>query len=181
MVSNLVIANYFSSYRVIVSNIAFACDLGTTSLTVTYNTLTDTDGDGVFDIIDFDDDNDGILDSVEGDVRDTNLNGIPDRLELDADSDSCADTVEAGFTDPDGDGILGTSPVTVDANGQVTGQGGYTIPNDLNNNGVFDFQEIGSPSAIDNQPEDAEAEPKDAEAEPKDAEAELTKSTTELN
>ncbi|MCK5679032.1 MAG: hypothetical protein KAH72_11235, partial [Flavobacteriaceae bacterium] len=155
-VSGLLIPNYFSSYRVRVSNIAFACDSGTISLSATYNTLTDTDNDSVFDIVDLDDDNDGILDTVEGEFTDTNLDGNPDRISLDADSDGCADTIEAGFTDPDGDGILGSSPVIVDLDGLVTGQGGYTTPNDLNGNGVFDFQEAGTSSEINNQPEDTE-------------------------
>ena len=155
-VSGLVIPDYFNEYRVVASNIAFVCDPGDTSISASYNILLDTDNDGVFDIVDFDDDNDGILDTVEGDVTDSNLDGKPDRLSLDSDSDSCADAIEAGFTDPDGDGILGTSPVTVDANGQVTGQGGYTTPNDLDSNGVFDFQEVGEPSAIENQPEEVE-------------------------
>jgi gliding motility-associated-like protein len=155
-VSDLVIPDYFNEYRVVVTNIAFACDPGDTSDSASYNILLDTDNDGVFDIVDVDDDNDGILDTVEGEVTDTNLDGRPDRISLDSDSDGCADTVEAGFEDPDGDGILGTSPVTVDADGQVTGQGGYTTPNDLDNNGVFDFQEAGEPSSIDNQPEEVE-------------------------
>ncbi|WP_405383593.1 Calx-beta domain-containing protein [Maribacter sp. LLG6340-A2] len=60
---------------------------------------------------------------------DSDNDNIPDSLETDSDGDGCADTVEAGFTDPDNDGILGTSPVTVDANGLVTGQGGYTGTN----------------------------------------------------
>lgn len=84
------------------------------------------------------------------------MDGIPDRISIDADGDGCADALEAGFTDPDGDGRLGTSPVTVDADGQVIGQGGYTTPNDLDNNGVFDFQEAGEPSSIENQPEEIE-------------------------
>ena len=155
-VSGLVIPDYFNEYRVVARNIGFACDPGDTSGSASYNILIDTDNDGVFDIVDVDDDNDGIFDTVEGDVTDTNLDGRPDRISLDSDSDSCADAIEAGFTDPDGDGILGTSPVTVDANGQVTGQGGYTTPNDLDNNGVFDFQEAGEPSSIENQPEEVE-------------------------
>ena len=128
-------------------NIAFSCDPGDASASASYNILLDTDNDGVFDIVDVDDDNDGIFDTVEGEVTDSNLDGRPDRISLDSDSDGCADAIEAGFTDPDGDGILGTSPVTVDADGQVTGQGGYTTPNDLDNNGVFDFQEAGEASA----------------------------------
>jgi len=154
-VSSSSINNYFSSYRAVVSNIAYACDPEAVSLTATYNTLTDTDNDGVFDIVDLDADNDGIYDTVEGEFTDSNLDGIPDKLSLDADSDTCADVVEAGFDDPDGDGILGTSPVSVDAEGVVTGQGGYTTPNDLNANGVFDFQEAGSATVINNEPEDA--------------------------
>ena len=155
-VSGLVIPDYFNEYRVVATNIAFVCDPGDASGSASYNILLDTDNDGVFDIVDVDDDNDGIFDTVEGDVTDSNLDGKPDRISLDADSDGCADAIEAGFTDPDGDGILGTSPVAVDADGQVTGQGGYTTPNDLNNNGVFDFQEAGEASSIENQPEEIE-------------------------
>ena len=153
-VSDLVISIYGESYRVIVSNLAFACDPGAISASATYNVLDDTDNDGVYDIVDVDDDNDGILDAVEGEDTDSNNDGTPDRISLDADGDGCFDVTEAGFEDPDGDGILGTSPVAVDGDGQVTGQGGYTTPNDLNNNGVFDFQEAGSPSSISNQPVD---------------------------
>uniref|UniRef100_UPI0023B0EF9B choice-of-anchor L domain-containing protein n=1 Tax=Tenacibaculum bernardetii TaxID=3021375 RepID=UPI0023B0EF9B len=58
-------------------------------------------------------------------VLDTDNDGTPDYLDLDSDNDGCFDAVEAGHTDPDGDGILGTSPVTFDGNGLVTGQGGY--------------------------------------------------------
>jgi gliding motility-associated-like protein len=155
-VSGLLIPDYYNEYRVVVSNIAFSCDPGDASASASYNELLDTDNDGIFDIVDVDDDNDGILDTVEGEVTDSNLDGIPDRISLDADGDGCADAIEAGFTDPDGDGIIGTSPVNVDANGQVTGQGGYTTPNDLDNNGVFDFQEAGSASSIQNQPEEIE-------------------------
>ena len=141
---------------------AYACDPGAISDSVTYNTLADTDNDGVFDIVDIDDDNDGIYDSVEGEDTDSNNDGTPDRISLDSDGDGCSDVVEAlrdvtdpsSNPDPDGDGILGTSPVTVDADGQVIGQGGYTTPNDNNNNGTFDFQEAGSPSVIDSQPVD---------------------------
>ncbi len=161
-VSNLLIPNYFDFYRAVATNVAYACDPGDISDTVTYNTLADTDNDGVFDIVDIDDDNDGIYDSVEGENTDSNNDGVPDRISLDADGDGCDDVVEAlrditdpgSNPDPDGDGILGTSPVSVDADGQVVGQGGYTTPNDNNNNGTFDFQEAGSPSSISNQPTD---------------------------
>lgn len=58
--------------------------------------------------------------------QDTDGDMNPDHQDLDSDNDTCADTTEAGHSDDDGDFILGTSPVTVDAHGQVTGQGGYT-------------------------------------------------------
>ncbi|TKB98149.1 beta strand repeat-containing protein [Pedobacter cryotolerans] len=53
----------------------------------------DSDGDGVADNCDFDDDNDGILDTAEG-TGDTDLDGIPNRLDLDSDGDGCSDAVE---------------------------------------------------------------------------------------
>jgi gliding motility-associated-like protein len=150
------VSYYYNDYRVVVRNIAYRCDPGAVSSTAGFNTLPDTDNDGVLDIVDLDDDNDGILDTVEGENTDTDGDGIPDRLDLDSDNDQCLDVVEAGFIDGDGDGRLGNSPVTVDAQGRVTGQGGYTTPNDLDNNGKFDFQEAGSASVISNQPEDVE-------------------------
>src|SRR5680860_34641 len=50
----------------------------------------------------------------------------PDHLDGDSDNDGCADTLEAGHTDSDSDSYLGNSPIVVDADGLVTGQGGYT-------------------------------------------------------
>lgn len=88
-------------------------------------TAGDYDNDGIFDDTDVDDDNDGILDTVEG-SSDADGDGIIDSFDADSDNDGCPDAIEAGHTDSDSDGYLGTSPVTVDANGQVTGQGGYT-------------------------------------------------------
>ena len=88
----------------------------------------DTDGDGVADVCDLDDDNDGILDTVEGSGN-SDGDGLINSSDLDSDGDGCNDVIEAGHDDADNDGILGSSPVTVDANGQVTGQGGYTGTN----------------------------------------------------
>jgi len=148
----------FNRYRVIVSNIAFACDPVTTSTDATFITPGDFDKDGVFDVVDFDDDNDGILDTVEenGDVnRDTDGDGFEDRIDLDADGDGCFDVTEAGFTDDNGDGMLGDFPITVDANGQVTsGSDGYTPPNDLDVSGTPDFQEAGAAATITTEPTD---------------------------
>ena len=110
------------------------------SITLMRLDLGDCDNDQVSNTIDLDDDNDGILDSDEGFI-DTDLDGIPDHLDLDADGDNCFDVIEAGSNDIDQDGILGSSPVSVDAQGRVVGEGGYQTPNDLNTNGTFDFQE----------------------------------------
>ncbi len=57
--------------------------------------LLDSDGDGVSDLVDVDDDNDGILDIIEG-TTDTDLDTIPNYLDLDSDGDGCPDAVEGG-------------------------------------------------------------------------------------
>ncbi|NND70349.1 MAG: OmpA family protein, partial [Rhodothermales bacterium] len=72
----------------------------------------DTDGDGVPNSQDLDDDNDGIPDSVESrnaiDV-DSDGDGIIDRLDLDSDNDGLPDSLEGAGSadgDADGDGVL---------------------------------------------------------------------------
>jgi gliding motility-associated-like protein len=70
---------------------------------------TDTDGDGVPDIVDLDDDNDGILDTSEDpnldgdndpltDPLDSDGDGFPNHLDIDADNDGIPDNVEAQTT-----------------------------------------------------------------------------------
>ena len=71
---------------------------------VKYACLPDTDGDGVTDDIDIDDDNDGILDTIEG-TGDFDSDGIPNRLDLDSDNDGIFDLLEAGGADTDNNGI----------------------------------------------------------------------------
>ncbi len=77
----------------------------------------DTDGDGVFDPTDIDDDNDGILDTREG--GDTDGDGTIDALDLDSDNDSIPDASEAGhrYPDRDGDFIMDCPLKTYGANG----------------------------------------------------------------
>ncbi|MHA7112391.1 Ig-like domain-containing protein [Sunxiuqinia elliptica] len=67
------------------------------SETTVYITIfADADCDGVADHIDIDDDNDGIIDIVEGDrAVDTDGDGIPDSLDIDADNDGIIDIIEA--------------------------------------------------------------------------------------
>ena len=64
MVSTPDLSKVFYRYRVIVSNLAFACDPTTTSADATFVSSGDFDRDGVFDVVDVDDDNDGIPDVV---------------------------------------------------------------------------------------------------------------------
>ncbi|WP_038033329.1 Ig-like domain-containing protein [Thermopetrobacter sp. TC1] len=99
--------------------------------------LADADGDGVDDVTDLDDDNDGILDTVEnGEVTydtgsdDLDGDGLPNRLDVDSDGDGIADFIEAGLDpslDADGDGRIDGA---VDANGvPVAANGGVTPVN----------------------------------------------------
>ena len=153
VVTNVDVSRLTDRYRILVSNIAFACDPVTTSDEVTYITPEDFDLDTVFDIVDVDDDNDGILDVDEPGNTDPGTN--EDRINLDSDGDGCFDVTEAGFTD-NGMGMLGTSnPPVVDATGLVTSAtDGYTVPNDLNGNLIPDFQEAGAAANITTQPVD---------------------------
>lgn len=80
----------------------------------------DTDGDGISDSTDLDDDNDGIPDTTEAATArnggDTDGDGIPDRLDLDSDNDGILDITESGRTtgaDANGDGRL-DGPVGAD-------------------------------------------------------------------
>lgn len=105
----------------------------------------DFDNDGISDFDDLDDDNDGIMDTVEQNnvpTLDTDGDGLIDAFDLDSDGDGCNDVIEAGFEDLDANGTLGTAPDNVDANGLIINAvDGYTQPNDLNGNAIFDFQE----------------------------------------
>ena len=107
--------------------------------------IPDFDKDGILDDDDLDDDNDGILDTVEQNGmpdRDTDNDGYPDHKDLDSDADGCLDVLEAGFSDADANGTLGNTPDTVDANGLIIGESdGYTTPADTDSDGVPDFQQ----------------------------------------
>ncbi|HKO76572.1 MAG TPA: T9SS type B sorting domain-containing protein, partial [Flavobacterium sp.] len=63
-------------------------------------------------------------------LADTDGNGDFNYIDLDSDDDLCNDVIEAGFTDSNFDGQLGTNPVSVSTNGIVTSKtDGYTPPN----------------------------------------------------
>ena len=104
--------------------------------------------------------NDSTVDSVfEGHIRILNLNSfsdgdnLADAFDLDSDDDGCFDVVEAGFLDPDNDGGVQQAPLTIDDNtvssrGLVIGHNYDSVPNDVDSNAVYDFQEVQSPAEI---------------------------------
>ncbi|WP_067146878.1 LamG-like jellyroll fold domain-containing protein [Pseudotamlana agarivorans] len=106
----------------------------------------DSDGDGVKDNIDLDDDNDGIYDTEEekacppGTICDTDGDGVPDVYDLDSDNDGIPDVVEAGLgADSDGTGVLQGS---ADADGLMTNAG--VTPLDSDNDGIPDYRDLDS-------------------------------------
>ena len=121
-------------YRVILTTPSFKCGEVQTSEIFILTVLPDNDVDGIPDSNDLDDDNDGILDSDEG-QGDTDNDGIPNQFDLDSDGDGCFDVIEASFSDTDNDGILGADPVVVNEDGLViSADGGYTDPVDRDGN-----------------------------------------------
>ena len=139
-------------YRVLVSNLALLCSENVYSNSALLEVLPDNDRDNIPDIIDLDDDNDGILDTYEG-IFDEDGDGIPNHFDLDADGDGCYDVIEAGFSDGDNDGILGVNPISIDSLGLVTSSSdGYSDPLDMDGNDVDDFMELGSSVIIKTNP-----------------------------
>lgn len=77
---------------------------------------TDTDGDGVINSIDIDDDNDGTLD-VDESLADFDNDGIPNSLDLDSDNDGIPDIIEAGGVDTNNDGVVDGAFTDTNGNG----------------------------------------------------------------
>ena len=127
------------------------CDFIFSSITLNITSPMDCDRDGIVNTIDLDDDNDGILDSLETNA-DFDLNGRINSMDLDSDGDGCFDAIEAGFPDPDNDGLIGTSPVTVDELGRVISAQGYLTPKDADQSGIYDFLELPPTIEITSQP-----------------------------
>ena len=99
---------------------------------------TDTDNDGFINIVDLDDDNDGILDTVEG-AGNTDGDANNNDLDTDSDNDGCPDAIEGGsnftFANLDANNMLTGG---VDSNGipLIATSNGQTI-GDSQNNGVL--------------------------------------------
>ena len=139
-------------YRAIVSTRGYLCGLSDTTEVAKVTVLPDNDRDCIANQDDIDDDNDGILDTVEDSI-DSDFDGIPNYFDLDSDGDGCFDVLESGFSDSDNDGYLGNSPVVVDTLGKViSSSDGYKTPADLDENSIYDFLDYGSKSKIVIQP-----------------------------
>lgn len=131
----------------------------------------DSDGDGILDNIDIDDDNDGIIDvdeefycrkspfAILGTPCDTDNDDVSDVFDLDSDNDGISDVVEAGFGYlSEGRGTLTGCATWVDANGNgmhdlTEGSTPFDtdldgVPNyldlDSDNDIVFDVDESGA-------------------------------------
>ncbi len=107
---------------------------------------TDTDSDGIPDSIDIDDDNDGILDVVEGFDLDSDGDGIPNYLDPDSDGDGLLDNYEAqnhkifqlpSGMDSDGNGLD-------DAYESLPGAGEGIVPIDTDSDQVPDYLDMDS-------------------------------------
>lgn len=108
----------------------------------------DTDGDGIPDATDIDDDNDGILDVDESEVLDTDADGIPNSLDLDSDNDGIPDIIEAGGVDTDNDGRVDDNTDT-DGDGWAntfdSDNGGTALANpDTDGDGINNFLDLDS-------------------------------------
>ena len=107
----------------------------------------DTDGDGVPDATDIDDDNDGILDTDEGNgVTDTDGDGTPDSLDSDSDNDGVSDLIEGN--DANHDGVADSTPSGNDTDNDGlddtfdTDSGGTAVGmQDTDSDGTPDFQD----------------------------------------
>ena len=108
----------------------------------------DFDGDGLADEDDLDDDNDGILDTVENaacspsaETCDTDGDGTPNKFDLDSDADGISDVYEANGTDADKDG---KADGAVDANGVPASANGGLTPPDTDKDGKTDPYDVDS-------------------------------------
>ncbi len=141
------------------------------SRTAQSSVSSDSDGDGILDTADLDDDNDGIPDTKEGPSgTDTDGDGIPDALDLDSDNDGILDAVESGAPaqtlDSDGrivgavgnNGLIDALESDDTAGAVVTYNGGDPVNTDgidtpdfrdpdSDNDGVNDVIEAGGPTA----------------------------------
>lgn len=126
----------------------------------------DSDGDGIPDYSDVDDDNDGAPDLIEGGLdldgngfpdspADFDNDGVPDYLDIDSDNDGIADTVELGFiflaqieSNVSDNGSLIQSKISTSADLRDSDGDGAPDYIDLDSDGdsLYDLHEIGRAS-----------------------------------
>lgn len=117
----------------------------------------DSDEDMIPDVLDLDDDNDGIPDLAEGldeldpaNSTDTDMDGIPDYLDLDSDNDGLYDVVEASAsatdTNQDGqvDGFIDNLPAAPMEDGLHDPISAAFTPLDSDDDGIPDFRDLDS-------------------------------------
>jgi gliding motility-associated-like protein len=140
------VANYNGTVPTITVTITDGTATATAPLNITV--LKDSDKDGIPDDNDLDDDNDGILDTVENAACspssitcDTDGDGIPNSLDLDSDGDGLTDVLESNGIDANGDGKIDGG---VDTSGiPVAAKGGLSPP-DTDGDGKFDAYDLDS-------------------------------------
>jgi hypothetical protein len=114
----------------------------------------DSDGDGIFNYLDLDSDNDGILDSQET-MADADGDGLQNYEDPDSDNDGILDTVEAQidanglFADTDGDGTpdyedLDSDGDRIDDSIEGVPQDSNGLPTDTDGDGTYDYQDLDS-------------------------------------
>lgn len=110
----------------------------------TFTLTTDTDTDGIIDLIDEDDDNDGVLDILEV-AGDTDGDGVINRLDLDDDNDGIPTLVELGLAayDIDMDGTL-TGTGWIDTSGNGVHDNYSVIPLDSDGDSVPNYLDLDS-------------------------------------
>ncbi len=97
----------------------------------------DSDGDGLADLLDEDDDGDGLLTLEEG-FSDVDGDGSPNHLDTDSDGDGFEDGYE-GAGDADGDGVANFEDLDSDGNGLSDTEDG---DGDLDEDGIPDFLDV---------------------------------------
>ncbi len=97
----------------------------------------DSDSDGLADLLDDDDDDDG-LPTADEEAGDMDQDGLPNHLDSDSDGDGFGDGYE-GLGDPDGDGVPNYLDTDSDGNGSSDSDDG---DGDLDLDGIPDFLDV---------------------------------------
>lgn len=144
-----------TAFLVVASTLSFGVITDTIAFDLFFEA--DIDGDGVADLIDIDDDSDGLLDSMEdanedGDndpatnPTDTDGDGTPDYLDLDSDNDGVFDNLEAQnaliFIAPSGEDVDGNGLDDAYESSPGSGEGLTAVNTDLD--AVPDYVDIDS-------------------------------------